>query len=105
MKRLAKLLGFLGGLAAVGWAMRDRLITIAAPKEPTPPTFRVAQPATSNDLTEITGIGPVFAARLAQNGIRSFSDLAAAQTEKVATAAGVPETKAADWIDQAATRG
>lgn len=106
MKRLAKVLGFFAGIGAVAWAMRDRLITIAAPKEPTPPTFRVASgPATTDDLTSIAGIGPVFAARLAQQGIRGFADLAAADLERVAHVAGVPEAKAADWIQQAADRG
>lgn len=105
MKKVAKFLGVVGGVAAVLWAMRDRLVSIAAPKEPEPPRFRVAEPAPpADDLTELSGIGPVFATRLAQAGIATFAALAAATPGRVAEVTGVPETRASDWIEQAAAR-
>jgi predicted flap endonuclease-1-like 5' DNA nuclease len=105
MKKVAKLLGFVGGVAAVLWAMRDRLVSIAAPKEPEPPRFRVADSSPSvDDLTTLTGIGPVFAARLAQSGISTFAALAAAGPEVVAKATGITSAKATDWIEQASAR-
>lgn len=112
MKKVARLLGILGGIAAVAWAMRDRLVSIAAPREPEPPRFRVVPPpppedteASADDLTEITGIGPVYAERLARHGIASYAALAAADPEVVATAAQVPQGRVEDWIRQAASRG
>ena len=57
-----------------------------------------------DDLTEIKGIGPVFASRLATAGIGRFAILAAAEPKEVALAAGVREWQNADiddWIAQA----
>lgn len=105
MKKVAKFLGVVGGVAAVLWAMRDRLISIAAPKEPEPPRFRVAEPPPpGDDLTELAGIGPVFATRLAQAGIATFAALAASTPERVAEATGATEARASDWIGQASAR-
>lgn len=105
MKKVAKFLGVVGGVAAVLWAMRDRLVSIAAPKEPEPPRFRVAESIPpADDLTELSGIGPVFATRLAQAGIATFAALAASSPGRVVEATGVPEAKATDWIEQATAR-
>lgn len=105
MRKIAKIVGFVGGVAAVVWAMRDRLISIAAPREPQPPTFRVVPPIKeADDLTEITGIGATYAGRLAEAGIRSYADLARAGAARVADAAGVSVARAEDWISQATTR-
>lgn len=41
VKRLLRTVVVLGGLAALAWAMRDRLISIATPREEQPPVFRV----------------------------------------------------------------
>ena len=40
MKRVAKIIGLVGGVAAVVWAMRDRFISVATSREPEPPTIR-----------------------------------------------------------------
>ncbi len=105
MKKIAKIVGFVGGAAALIWAMRDRLISIAAPREPQPPTFRVVPPvADADDLTEITGIGPTYATRLSAAGIRSYSELARAGAGRVAEVAGVSSARAEEWIAQAAAK-
>lgn len=114
MKKVARLLGILGGIAAVVWAMRDRLVSVAAPREPDPPRFRVVPPPagtgqaadgdTGDDLTEIIGIGPVYAERLRRDGIDSFRALAGADAARVAEVAQVPDGRAADWIGQASGR-
>lgn len=107
MKRLGKLLGVAAGLAAIVWAMRDRFVSIAAPKEPEPPTFRVVPPppgpaaSDGDELTRVSGIGPVYAERLRAGGIGSLDELASAPPEKVAEAADVPTERAADWVSQA----
>lgn len=94
--------------------MRDRFISVATSREPEPPTFRVVQnpdsiaPSVASivseeapDLTSVSGVGPVYATRLEAVGISTLEDLASADASKVADAAGVPESRAADWIEQA----
>jgi len=125
MKRVARILGLVVAVAVVVWAMRDRFVSIAAPREPEAPGFRVvttpaAPPAAEasstvvadapaeapnpnpDDLTEVVGIGPVFARRLMEAGITTFSELAGTSADRVAEVTGVPGSKAADWIEQAA---
>ncbi len=61
-------------------------------------------PAEADDLAEVSGIGPVYRARLADAGITTFARLAAADPDAVVAATGVPPARAADWIAQAAAR-
>lgn len=91
--------------------MRERFVSIAAPREPEPPTFRVVTPPSEpprppepDDLTEVNGIGPVFARRLMEGGISTFTQLAQADVARVTELTGVPESRATDWIEQASTR-
>lgn len=108
MKRLMKLTGLLAGLGAAIWLMRDRLISLALPREPEPPTFRVgprpATPAEGDDLTMINGIGPVFAARLYEHGITTLAALAAADPVQVAAMLDTQPTRVEGWIAEAAER-
>lgn len=99
MKRLAKALGVLGGLAALVWAMRDRFISVATSREPELPTFRFVAPGEPVDT--IDGIGPVFAQRLAAVGIDNIAALAEASPDRVAEAASVSGARARSWIEQA----
>lgn len=99
MKRLAKIIGLVGGVAAVVWAMRDRFISVATSREPNPPTFRTAVRSASVD--SIDGIGPVFAARLTDAGLGEVAALAAATPDQVAEAASVSAARARTWIDLA----
>jgi predicted flap endonuclease-1-like 5' DNA nuclease len=99
MNRLLKIVGVVGGVAAVVWAMRDRFISVATSREPEPPAFR--SPKTTPPVETIEGIGPVFARRLSEAGIRDIGLLAAASPDLVAEAAGVSGARARAWIDQA----
>ncbi len=59
----------------------------------------------ADDLTEIKGIGPVFAERLRQAGITTFADVAQASADQLrdvthATSVANPD----EWIDQAKAR-
>lgn len=109
MKKAFRFLGVLVGLGAVIWVMRDRFISLALPREPEPPTFRVAPHATpaeeqaprKDDLTIIKGIGPVYAARLEEAGITSLAGLGAAQAETIAATIDVATGRADDWIKEA----
>jgi len=109
MKRIVKVMAVVAGLAGLVWAMRDRFVSISAPKEPAPPTFRVAPPqppraeaTTDDDLTMLIGVGPVYAGRLRTAGITTFAAVAQANPQRLAAAAGVPMSRVAAWIEQAA---
>lgn len=99
MKRLATIIGFLGGVAAVIWAMRDRFISVAISREPQPPAFKAEPP--SPPVSTIDGIGPVFAERLTSAGLGSVKKLAEASPDRVAEAASVSAARARTWIDLA----
>ncbi len=89
MKRIEKaiLLGVVAGIAG-GYAA-SRLL------RPTPqvrglmgegprPAARLAgRPAPDDDLEIVVGIGPVFARRLREAGVRSFAELAATDSERL----------------------
>jgi hypothetical protein len=47
MKRLLRVVVVLAALGGIAWALRDRLISIPAPREESPPAFRVKVPAGS----------------------------------------------------------
>jgi predicted flap endonuclease-1-like 5' DNA nuclease len=57
------------------------------------------------DLTLVKGIGPVYRERLAGAGIVSPADLCRADPAQVAAVAGVPESRARNWITQATALG
>ena len=106
VNKIGRVLGFVGGALAILWAMRDRLVSIAAPQDPEPPRFRVVPPSPTppaeDDLTAISGIGPVFAGRLRDAGITSFADISAAGASRLADITGASESRAADWVTAAA---
>lgn len=124
MKRLARLLSFAAAVAALIWAMRDRFISVALPREPQPPAFRhpdehpqvphrphqdhrdpgMEAAPVLDDLELINGIGPVYSSKLAEIGITTFSGLAAASAAEVVGKLGIAESRVVDWIDQAKAR-
>jgi predicted flap endonuclease-1-like 5' DNA nuclease len=99
MKRLAKIIGIVGGTVAIIWVIRDRFISVATSREPDPPVFHSEPPAAKVDT--IDGIGPVFAQRLTGAGLGTVNALAAANPDLVAEAAGVSAARARTWIDLA----
>lgn len=105
VNKIGKVIGLVGGALAILWAMRDRLVSIAAPQDPEPPRFRVVPPppapTANDDLTSITGIGPVFAGRLRDAGITTYADVARAGASRLAAVTGASETRAAEWVTAA----
>ena len=59
---------------------------------------------TDVETEEIDGIGPTYAERLSAAGIETVDELADVNVETVATAAGISETRAEDWLEQATER-
>ncbi len=103
MKRLTKVVGVVGGAAAIVWAMRDRFISVAASREPEPPVFRSGATPDRLPIEAVAGIGPVMASKLRASGIEDMTRLAASSPDTVAEAAGVSAARARAWIEQART--
>lgn len=60
--------------------------------------------ATADDLTELSGVGPTYATRLAEAGITTFAALAKADAAKVAEIAQVSEKAAGGWVAGASAK-
>ena len=121
MRRLFRLIWWAAVIAGIVWMLRDRLVPAPEPSHDAPPQYRVAPPppppppapdetavaeavaaeAVEDDLEAIKGVGPVYAARLAEAGITSFAGLAAADAGQLAEHVDVRAEQVADWIDQA----
>lgn len=104
MKNAIRIAGVVAGLAAAAWAVRDRMLPAPEAPTDTPPKFRRGSTPTGDDLTEIKGIGPAFAARLTEAGIASYGDLARQDAEVVAEAVNTTPATAQRWIDAAIAR-
>ncbi|MBK5266912.1 MAG: helix-hairpin-helix domain-containing protein [Acidimicrobiia bacterium] len=108
LAKAARIIGIVGGIGAVAWAMRDRFVTLALSREPEHPTFTLPpEPPDSvatdpDDLTVIGGIGPVFARRLMEVGIATYENLAGATPGRLAGIINVTEARAGKWIEDAA---
>lgn len=113
-KTFIRFAGVVIGLGAAAWALRDRLLPAPEIHDEPPPRFREVSTedagavsdegdAASDDLTEIKGIGPVTAGKLADAGVTTFSELAAADVGAVSELVGTSETAAARWIEAAGT--
>jgi predicted flap endonuclease-1-like 5' DNA nuclease len=93
--------------SAIVWLTREHLLPAPhVPHEP-PPHFRSTPPApepATDDLTSIKGIGPVYAARLADIGITTFQNLAAADQHTITEATNASASAIAQWISQAQGR-
>jgi hypothetical protein len=93
------------GVALLFWLLRDRLVHLTprrsefiSPVRPAPAD--IVPPKA--DITEVKGIGPVYAERLAAAGIEGLAALATSDAATVAAAADVPLERAEDWIADAA---
>ncbi len=89
--------------ATIVWLTREHLLPTPKVDDEPKPHYRSTPPPPQHpdDLTEVKGIGPVYAGRLNEAGIKTFRGLA--ETDVVATAAAieVAEDTVADWVEQA----
>ncbi|MXV62434.1 class III poly(R)-hydroxyalkanoic acid synthase subunit PhaC [Natronorubrum sp. JWXQ-INN-674] len=60
--------------------------------------------AETDDLTELSGVGQAYADALAEAGIETFDQLAAADVAELATETGLSPSRLEDWIGQARDR-
>ena len=103
LKQVLRIGGVVVGLGAAVWALRDKLLPAPQIPDGPPPRFRSADTsvASSDDLTAVKGIGPVYAERLVESDITTFAELLDAGVAAVSEAAGVSESTAASWMEQA----
>jgi predicted flap endonuclease-1-like 5' DNA nuclease len=98
ISKVARVVGFVGGIAAIVWAMRDRFISVAVSREPEAPSFRPTPERAGMD--SVIGIGPTYASRLREAGYLTPYDMVGASAETIAEVAGVSVSRAQAWIDQ-----
>ncbi|ELY48269.1 class III poly(R)-hydroxyalkanoic acid synthase subunit PhaC [Natronorubrum sulfidifaciens] len=60
--------------------------------------------ADADDLTDLTGVGQAYADSLADAGIETFDQLAAADVADLASETGISPSRIEDWIGQAQNR-
>lgn len=93
--------------AAIVWLTREHLLPTPHVSHEPAPHYRSTPPPPQqdpDDLTDVKGIGPVYAAKLADMGIKSFRGLSEMNPQTLAEALGTSPQTAADWIAQAITR-
>ena len=110
MKRVLQLLSLAGAAAGAAWFARRRAASEPAPAEGTwsgkpkltavPDVGPGGEQPVEKDLTAIRGIGPVYAGQLAELGITTLEQLAAAEPEKLAESLDA-RADIADWVSQA----
>lgn len=107
--RLLRFLGVLALASTIVWLTREHLLPTPKVSHEPPPHYRSTPPPpptpttrpAPDDLTDIKGIGPVFAMRLGAIGIDSFKKLSETDIDTLTDAAGTSSSNAADWIKQA----
>ncbi len=107
IKRLFRFSVLVAMAAAIVWLTREHLLPTPEVSHEPPPHYRSTPPPPDpepEDLTAIKGIGPVFAARLADVGIITFHTLADADPHIIVSATGAPESAVVGWIEQAKGR-
>jgi predicted flap endonuclease-1-like 5' DNA nuclease len=107
MKKLFQFALLLGAVSVVVWLTREKLLPTPHVSHEHPPHYRSTPPPPPiavDDLTEVKGIGPIYAAGLGKMGITTFRALSEADPQAVAAALKVASNRAAGWITQARTR-
>lgn len=98
-----------GAVLALAWVLRDRFAGPAPAATPDAPPLRAVPPpppapAEPDDLSDISGIGPVYRSRLEGAGITTFAALAAADAADLSARIDAPASRVQAWIDDARRR-
>lgn len=111
MKKILKVISVGAGIAVATWALRDRLVRIPEPVDTKHPQFRTGHTpahdagaddgADIDDLTSIRGVGPVYARRLVESGIASFSEFFKTASGSLEEITGASSDKVNNWLEQA----
>ncbi len=87
--------------ATIVWLTREHLLPTPEVGDEPRPHYRATPPPQPDDLTEVKGIGPVYASRLNGAGIMTFVGLAESDAAATADVIDVPAETVAGWIEQA----
>jgi predicted flap endonuclease-1-like 5' DNA nuclease len=111
MNKILKAISIGTGIAVATWALRDRLVRIPEPVDAKHPQFRTNHaPAHESetdhdgdidDFTSIHGVGPVYARRLVESGIASFSEFFKTPSGSLEEITGASGDKVSHWLEQA----
>ena len=107
IRKLFRFAALVALASAIVWLTREHLLPTPQVSHEPAPHYRSTPPppqATPDDLTAIKGIGPVFADRLADLGIKSFRGLSEIAPEAVADDLGTSPETVSDWVAQARSR-
>ena len=85
---------------AAGPGLEDKATDIET-EEPEPGEETGADPDEGTSVEEIKGIGPAYGERLAESGVETVADLAAADPEDLAERTDLPPSRVADWVERA----
>lgn len=88
---------------AIVWLTREHLLPTPAVDDKPRPHYRSTPPPPGqpDDLTEVKGIGPVYAERLKQAGITTHRALSESDAATLAETIDVSTQTVAAWIAQA----
>ena len=92
----------------IAYLTREQMLPAPATNRQDPPSFRpgatdISPESAPEDLTEIKGIGPTYASRLADMAISTRAQLVAADATAVAAGVGTSVTTVEGWQAAAAT--
>ena len=107
MKKLLRFAALVALASAIVWLTREHLLPTPHVSHEPAPRYRSTPPAPQaapDDLTAIKGIGPVYAGKLADIGIKSFRGLSGITPDVVADELGTSPETVADWVAQARSR-
>ncbi len=99
MRTLTKIVGTIAAIAVVVWSARDRFVQVPTTGEREIRPFRMG--GSTAPVTDITGIGPTYAERLASLGIGDASALATSDPKMVSREVGVSLERARLWTERA----
>ena len=111
MNRILKTISIGASIAIATWALRDRLARVPGPVDAEHAHFwdnhaPAHEPETNHDgdiddFTSIHGVGPVYARRIVESGIASFSEFFKAPSESLEEITGASGDKVGHWLEQA----
>lgn len=107
IRKLFRFAGVVALVSAIIWLTREHLLPAPQVSHEPAPHYRSTPPPPPDepdDLTAIKGIGPVYAGKLADMGIKSFRGLSETAPDAVADHLGTSPETVADWVTQARSR-
>ncbi|MCP4303838.1 MAG: hypothetical protein GY788_02950 [bacterium] len=107
IRKLFRFAALVALASAIVWLTREHLLPTPRVSHEPAPHYRSTPPppqAVPDDLTAIKGIGPAYARKLTDLGIKSFRGLSELAPDAVADDLGTSPGTVAGWVAQARSR-